>query len=74
MESLVLLVSFIFLLVLLSGPLALLFCYLNMFWITMFFSLLSMAIGTHWCCLAPFPISIIGGITAVCGAYAFAKI
>lgn len=74
MASLALLVSLIFLSVILSGPLALLFCYLEMFWMTCIFSLFAIFIGTHWCCVAPFPISIIGGITALCGAYAFTKI
>jgi hypothetical protein len=74
MASLALLVLLFFLIVLLSGPLAILFCYLNMFWITVFFALLAIVFGVNWCCIAPFPISIIGGISAIIGAWAFTKI
>jgi hypothetical protein len=70
MASLALLVSLIFIFVILSGPLSLLFNYLNMFWMSCIFGLLSIVFGIHWFCATPFPISIIGTLSAICGAYA----
>lgn len=74
MASLALLVCLIFLSVLISGPLALVFCHLGLFWITIILSLFAIAGGAHWCCVAPFPISMIGIITALCGICALVKI
>lgn len=74
MASLALLVSLIFLSVILSGPLSLLFLHLNMFWMSVIFGLFAIGIGTHWFLVAPFPVSIIGILSALCGLYTFTKI
>jgi len=74
MASLALMVSLIFLVVLLSGPLALFFSYLGLPFMTIFFAFISIVMGTYWCCVAPFPISILGLIAAICGGVAVARI
>ena len=74
MASLALMVAIIFLVVLLSGPLALIFSHLGLPFMTILFGFVSIVMGTYWCCLAPFPISILGLITAICGVLAVAKI
>ena len=74
MASLALMVALIFLVVILSGPLALIFSRLGLPFMTIFFGFASIVMGTYWCCVAPFPISILGLITAICGGVAIAKI
>ena len=74
MASLALMATIIFLVVLLSGPMALIFSRLGLPFMTILFGFVSIVMGTYWCCLAPFPISILGLITAICGVLAVAKI
>lgn len=74
MESLALLVCILFLIVLLSGPLAILFCYLDMFWMTVIFSIFAVGVGAQWLIATPFPISIVGAISIVLGIYSIIRI
>jgi hypothetical protein len=74
MMSLALLVSIIFLNVLLLGPLALLFSRLGFKKIGATIGVFAMIAGAYWICLAPFPISLIGGISLICGGLALNKI
>lgn len=70
MASLALMVAIIFLNVLLLGPLALLFSYLNFRLIGAFIGIMAIVVGTYWICVAPFPVSVLGGISLVCGGLA----
>jgi hypothetical protein len=74
MASLALLVCLIFLSILISGPLSIIFCHLGLFWLTIFASLFAIAGGAHWCCIAPFPVSMIGLVSGLCGLYSIIKI
>jgi len=74
MASLALMTGTIFLVALLSGPLALIFSRLGLPFMTIFFAFVSIVMGTYWCCVAPFPISILGLIPAICGGVALARI
>jgi hypothetical protein len=74
MASLALIVSLMFLLTFIMGPLALMLSYFKMKVLASIFGVLAILIGGYWCCFAPFPISIIGGISLVCGALALNKI
>lgn len=74
MASLALLVSFIFLSVLLSGPFSLVFCYLRMPILAAILALFSIPAGVYWCAVAPFPISTIGVFSAVCGVTTLRRI
>lgn len=73
MASLALIVSIIFLAVLLSGPVSLLLSFLNFPILATAFGIISILIGAYWCALAPFPVSLIGGLSAICGAIAINK-
>lgn len=74
MASLALLVCIIFLCVLLSGPLALVFCYFNLYYLTILLALFAMASGTYWCTFAPFPVSLLGIAGIICGIIAIQKL
>lgn len=74
MASLALLVSLIFIFTLTIGPLALMLSYFRMKILASIFGVLAILIGGYWCCFAPFPISIVGGISLICGALALNKI
>lgn len=74
MESLALMVAIIFLSVLISGPLSLIACYFNLFFITIIFAVISIIIGSYWCWVTPFPISSLGVVSAICGFLALSKI
>lgn len=73
MASLALLVSIILLCVLVCGPLSLLLAYIGFSILATSFGVISIIIGIYWCCFAPFPVSLIGGLTAICGAIAINK-
>lgn len=74
MVSLALMVSAIFLAVILSGPCSLLAYYFNMPLTASIFAAVSVAVGAYWCCVAPFPVSAIGALSALCGAITFTKL
>lgn len=75
MESLALLVSIIFLFVLLCGPLSLFVSsYLNLKILGAILGVFSVAVGAYWCCFAPFPVSLLGAISLICGGMALNKI
>jgi len=74
MVSLALMVSIIFLSVILSGPMSLMFRYINMPFSAAIFAFFSIAAGAYWCCVAPFPISSLGALSAFCGAITLSKL
>lgn len=74
MASLALLVSLIFLSILILGPLALIFSYFKMKILASIFGVLAILVGGYWCCFGPFPISIVGGVSLICGAVTLNKI
>jgi len=74
MASLALMVSIIFLSVVISGPVSLVFRFLGMPFTAAVLALFSLASGAYWCCVAPFPISILGALSALCGAITLSKI
>lgn len=73
MASLALLVSFIFLMVLLSGPLSLFFLHFNFYTISGIFAIIAITLGVFWTLSTPLPISIIGAISIAMGVAAFMR-
>jgi len=65
MASLALVVVFLFLTVLLSGPLSLLFAHLNWPFLCLFMCAISFVFGSNWMVVAPFPVSLIGLISVI---------
>ena len=74
MESLALMVSLVFLSVLFSGPISLVFCFFEMPLFCITFGLLAIGLGAFWCCVAPFPVSIIGVVSAFLGFVSLTRI
>jgi hypothetical protein len=64
----------IFLSLILAGPASLVFRYLHMPLTTAIFALLSIAFGVYLCCLYPSLFSLIGLVSASCGAVALSKL
>jgi hypothetical protein len=73
MASLALMVMLIFVFVVVSGPLSLLLHRLNLKILAKITGIFAIAAGAWWCCVAPFPVSIIGGISALCGCKVISK-
>lgn len=73
MASLALLVSMIFLTVLLSGPISLVAGWVGLRWVSLFFGIVSVVAGLFWCSVAPFPVSVVGAISMIVGAFAIRK-
>ena len=63
MASLALLVSMIFLVVIILGPLSMTLHRLGLRTIAAVVAVLAVLIGGYWTMAAPFPISIVGGIS-----------
>ena len=74
MESLAFLVAMIFLSVVMTGPIALLFSRMGFVIVGAVLGLIAIFIGGYWICVAPFPVSLVGGISLICGAKALNKI
>jgi hypothetical protein len=70
MASLALMVAIIFMAVLLSGPLAMLLIWLNFRNLGAVIAVFAILSGGYWCCFAPFPVSMIGGFSILCGLLA----
>lgn len=73
MASLALMVAIIFLSVLISGPISVLFRLLGLKILAIVFGLFAFVIGIHWCAVAPFPVSLIGGFSAILGAWSISS-
>lgn len=73
MFSLALIVSFIFLSVLVSGPVSILLEKLNMPIMAAVMASFSVLAGLYWLCVAPFPISVIGLFSAACGSVTLSR-
>lgn len=73
MASLALMVACIFLAVLLSGPLSLFFLNFNCYVISGILAAIAICVGVYWTLFAPFPISIVGVISAAMGIITFIK-
>lgn len=69
MASLALLVAIIFLVTLLSGPIALFFSFYKFKILSIIFSILALISGINWTCVAPFPISLVGLLGIFCALY-----
>lgn len=67
MASLALLVSLIFLTVLLLGPLSMILHRLGFRTFAAIVAVVAVLIGGYWTVTAPFPVSIIGGISVLTG-------
>lgn len=67
MESLALLVSVIFLLVIFLGPISLVLHKLGLRILASIVAVLAVLIGGYWACVAPFPICLVGGIGILFG-------
>jgi hypothetical protein len=74
MASLALLVCFIFLTTLISGPLSLFFLYFRFYHLSMVFSLISIVFGMYWFFLVPLPICFVGLISIILGLLSIKKI
>jgi hypothetical protein len=74
MASLALLVVIIFLTVLLSGPVSILFSYLKLKILSVVFALIAIISGINWLCVTPLPISLIGLLSILCGIYSIRKV
>lgn len=70
MASLALMVALIFLATALSGPAALIFSVFGFRWLAVALGIASLAAGAFWCSVAPFPVSVVGALSALCGALA----
>lgn len=68
MESLALLVCLIFVIVAGAGPMALLLNKLGFVFLAIIVALFSILLGGWWLLVTPFPVSLIGGFAAICGA------
>jgi hypothetical protein len=69
MASLALIVAIMFMLVLISGPLSALFRFFKFRILAILFGLFAIVIGFYWCSVTPFPVSLIGGFSAILGAW-----
>jgi hypothetical protein len=69
MASLALIVVFLFLIVLLSGPLSLLFAYLGWPFLCLIMCFASFTFSLNWAFVAPFPVSSVGVISVVLSCY-----
>jgi hypothetical protein len=69
MASLVLLVVVMFLVVLASGPLALLLARLGFRILAVLFAIVAILSGANWLLVAPFPVSLAGLVGVVFGQY-----
>lgn len=67
MASLALMVAAIFFFVVVLGPLSFIFHKLKLKWLAMITAVLAIMAGAWWCCVAPFPVSIIGGFSVLFG-------
>lgn len=74
MASLALIVSLMFLSVMFSGPLSLVLNYLNMPFLAGTLGAFSIVFGAYRCCVAPFPVSAIGALSALCGVITISKL
>jgi len=74
MASLATIVSLILLFVATMGPVSLVLSYLNMDFLAGTLAAFSIVFGAYWCCIAPFPISAIGALSAMCGAITLSKL
>lgn len=74
MESLALLVAIIVTMVVLAGPIALMVSHMGFKVIGALLGIMAILIGGFWVCVAPFPTSLLGGISLICGAKALNKI
>lgn len=75
MASLALMVCIIFLVVLLSGPISLFFCFINAPIIATLFAIFAISCGLFWCFVAPFPVSLfIGLVPIMCGVVTLFKL
>ena len=70
MASLALIVSIMLITVLLAGPLAMLLVWLNFRNLGAVIAVFAILSGGYWCCFAPFPVSMIGGFSVLCGLLA----
>lgn len=66
MESLALIVSILFLIVLLCGPISLLLSYLGFKILSLLFAILAIFAGIFWISVVPIPMSLIGILDLVC--------
>lgn len=73
MASLALMVSLIFLSVLLLGPLSMLLHRIGLRTCAAVVAVMAVLIGGYWTIMAPFPVSIIGGISALMGLMTIRK-
>lgn len=73
MASLALLVSLIILTVMLLGPISMLLHRLGLRILAAVFAVLAVLIGGYWTVTAPFPVSILGGISVITGAMTIRK-
>ena len=74
MESLAILVSLILLLVVVVGPVALLFSRMGFVAVGAIMGVIAILTGGYLVCVAPFPVSLIGLLSLVCGFKALNKI
>lgn len=74
MASLALIVSIIFLTAVLSGPVALIISKAGFRVLGAILGVFALVVGGYWLCVAPFPVSLLGGLSVVCGAMAVNKI
>jgi len=56
--------------VLLSGPLAMMLMAMNFRNLGAVIAVFAIFWGGYWCCVAPFPVSLIGGFAVLCGLLA----
>jgi hypothetical protein len=70
MASLALMVSIIFIIAVLCGPLAMLLVWLGLNNLGALVAIFAVMSGGYWCCFAPFPISMIVGFSILCGLIA----
>lgn len=73
MFSLALMVGLIFLVVLLSGPLSLFFLNFNCYMVSGILAGIAISFGVYWLLVAPFPVSIVGVMSAALGVLTFMK-
>lgn len=70
MASLALMVALIFLATIVLGPLALILSLFGFKWMAVLLGVSAVALGAFWCSVAPFPVSVVGALSALCGALA----
>lgn len=74
MASVALVAFLLFIVVLLSGPLAVFFAYMDWAFPCVFAGTASVVFGLQWFFLAPSPMSCIGAVGATLGAYGVYKL